>query len=90
MSFVSSIGTPSSMVAERKAVSWRASVQPSKGDVRPAVTGNRATWEQVCAVKPSHREGEPAEISEPSTQPSEGSAAYENDGTLQWELRTAR
>ena len=87
--FISSTSAFSSKTAERKAVSWQASVRPNE-EVGPATIGGGATWEQFCAVKPPRGEEEPAEIAEMPTQPSEGSAAWEDDGTLQWELRPAR
>ena len=71
-------------------MSWQASVQTSEAEVEAVAMVNRATWEQFFAVKPPHGEGEPGETVEPPKQPSEGSAAWEDDGTLQWELRPAR
>lgn len=76
--------------AERKVVTWQVSGQPSDAEGGAVAIVNRATWEQFCAVNPSRGEGEPAEIAEPPAQPSKGSAAWEYDGTLQWELRPAR
>ena len=84
--FISSTGASSSKAAEQNAVSWQASVQTSEAEVEAVAMVNRATWEQFCAVKPPHGEGEPEEIAEPPTQPSEGSAAWEDDGTLKREL----
>ena len=88
--FISSTGASSSEAAEQKAVSRQASVQTSEAEVEAVAMVNRATWEQFFAVKPPHGEGEPGETVEPPKQPSEGSAAWEDDGTLQWELRPAR
>ena len=69
---------------------WRAASRPGNAEVKVVAIKNGATWEQFCAVKPSGEQEEPEEIIEPATLPSGGSVAWEDDGTLQWELRLAR
>ena len=88
--FISSTGASNSKPAEKKAVSWQASVQTSEADVEAMAMVNRATWAQFCAVKLPHGEGDPEEMAEPPTQPSEGSVALEDDRAVQWELRPAQ
>ena len=71
-------------------MSWQASVQTSEAEVEAVKIVKRATWERFCAVKPPHGRGEPEGIAETPTRPREGSAAREDDGTLQWKLQPAR
>ena len=64
-------------------MSWQAAVQPNKAQIEATMVKSWATWEKLCAIKHPHGEGEPAGIAEPPTA-SEGSVAWEDDGTLQW------
>ena len=70
--------------------SWRATSKPGNADVKAAATRNGATWEHFGAVKPSGEQEEPDEINEPATEPIGGSGAWEDGGTLKWELWQAR
>lgn len=74
--FTLSTGASSSGTQERKAVDWKAGIQPSKPEVETASIVSRVTLEQLFAVKPSHGEEEPAETVEPSTNPSEGAVTW--------------
>lgn len=64
-------------------MTWHASVQPSRAEVGPVATGNTATRTRVCSVNPPCEEAASAEIAERPTQLSEGSTAWEHNGTLQ-------
>ena len=83
-------GVPSSGKEGGEAVGWRAASKPGNAEVEAAAITNVATGEHFCAVKPPGEQEEPDEIIEPATQPIGGSVAWEDDGTLQWELRLAQ
>ena len=86
---LSSTGALSSKGGQR-AMGRQAATKPDKPGTETTAITSKSTWEQFCAVRPPGGEEEPEEYAAPSTEPSVGSVAWEDDGTLQWELRPAR
>ena len=47
-------------------------------------------WDRFCAVVPPPAVAEPEGLTEPAVVPGEGEVAWEDDGSLQWNLRMAK
>ena len=60
---------------------WRTGETPDK---------EAAPWEHFCTIKQVSAEQAPPQIASPSTVPVLGETAWEEDGTLQWELQSGK
>jgi len=79
-----------STLSERKTAGWKATPRKNR-DTSTATLGTEAkAWERFCAVVPPSTEEEPEGLTEPPTVPKEGEVAWEDDGSLQWNMRLAK
>lgn len=79
-----------STLSERKTAGWKATPRKNR-DTSTATLGTEAkAWERFCAVVPPSTEEEPEGLTEPPIVPKEGEVAWEDDGSLQWNMRLAK
>ena len=77
-------------LSERKATGWKATPRKNQ-EIHAAILGKEATpWERFCAVAPPSAEKEPEGLTEPDTVPKKSEVVWEDDGSLQWNMRLAK
>ena len=87
--FLSSTEAPSSKKGER-AADWQEAARPDCSGTKSTAITSKSTLEKFCSVRPPGGDEYPEEIAEPPTKPNMGSVGWEDNGTLQWELRPTR